>query len=466
MTGIAEGGLGAFDLEDPPSVDGLRACVHCGICLPQCPTFRVLAEEMDSPRGRIYLMRAASEGRIELTPTFARHLDLCLGCRACETACPSGVPFGQLLEATRGQLARRGVRAPATDHRTLAFALGIFPYPGRLGPMLAALGLYQRSGLGTLVRALGILRPFKKLQAMEALLPRLPARVHLPEVTPPAGKRQGRVGMLTGCVQRFFYPDVNRDTARLLAAAGYEVVAPRSQGCCGALHLHAGRIDEFRTMARRLIGAFDPQLDLIVVNAAGCGSALKEYGHWLPGAAGAGLRGQGPRRLRGAGRAGAAAARASRHGGLSRCLPPPAWAASEIRATRAVEADPRPHPAGSERRRDLLRQRGPVQPARARDRRRAGPPKGRAHPGGGSAHRRQRQSRVLDADCPAVPGARHRRGSRPPSLAAGSGSRPGTGGGLDGPLRALAEEMRLRRLRRRTKMRIESHRHCTDTPSA
>src|SRR3990172_8219247 len=110
---------GAFDATDAPSMDGLRTCVHCGICLPQCPTYRVLGQEMDSPRGRIYLMRAAAEGRIGLTPVLARHLDLCLGCRGCETACPSGVPFGQLLEATRGQLARRGVRAPATDHRAL-----------------------------------------------------------------------------------------------------------------------------------------------------------------------------------------------------------------------------------------------------------------------------------------------------------------------------------------------------------
>ena len=264
-------------------MDGLRTCVHCGICLPQCPTFRVLGEEMDSPRGRIYLMRAAAEGRIGLTPTLARHLDLCLGCRACETACPSGVPFGQLLEATRGQLARRGVRAPATDHRALGLALAVFPHPRRLGPLVSALRLYQRSGLPRAVRSLGLLAPFKKLRAMEALLPRLPAAgTALPELTRARGKPRGRVGLLTGCVQRFLYPDVNRDTARLLAAAGWEVVAPRGQECCGALHLHAGRIDEFRRMAKRFMAAFDPELDLIVANAAGCGSALKEYGHWLP----------------------------------------------------------------------------------------------------------------------------------------------------------------------------------------
>jgi ferredoxin len=148
-------------------MDGLRACVHCGICLPQCPTYRVLGEEMDSPRGRLYLMRAAAEGRIGLTPTIARHIELCRGCRACETACPSGVPFGQLLEATRGQFERLGVTAPTRDGATLRFILETFPHPGRLGLMLRALRLYQRTGLQALARGLGLLTPFRKLRAME-----------------------------------------------------------------------------------------------------------------------------------------------------------------------------------------------------------------------------------------------------------------------------------------------------------
>ena len=263
-------------------MDGLRACVHCGICLPTCPTYRVLGEEMDSPRGRIYLMRAAAEDRIALTPTMARHLDLCLGCRACETACPSGVPFGHLLEATRGQFERRGVTAPTRDSATLRFILEVFPSPARLGAMLHGLRMYQWTGMQALVRGLGLLAPFAKLRAMEALLPRVPPPgAPLPELIPARGPRRGRAGLLLGCAQRFFYPDVNRDTARLLAAAGYDVVAPRAQECCGALHLHAGRVDEFRAMARRLMPAF-ADVDVIVANAAGCGSALKEYGHWLP----------------------------------------------------------------------------------------------------------------------------------------------------------------------------------------
>jgi glycolate oxidase iron-sulfur subunit len=284
MTRAGAATLGAFDREDAPSMDGLRACVHCGICLPQCPTYRVLGEEMDSPRGRVYLMRAAAEGRIELTPGVARHLDLCLGCRACETACPSGVPFGQLLESARGQLERRGVRAPATDHRLQSLLLRYFASPRRLASLLAPLRFYQRSGLQGLVRSLGVLAPFEKLRAMEALLPTLSAPSELPAVIPAAGTRRGRAGLVVGCVQRFFYPEVNRDTARLLSAAGYEVVTPRGQECCGALHLHAGRLGEFRRMARSFMASFDPGLDVIVANAAGCGSALKEYGHWLDGA--------------------------------------------------------------------------------------------------------------------------------------------------------------------------------------
>ncbi len=270
-----------FDLEDAPSMDGIRACVHCGICLPQCPTYRVLGEEMDSPRGRIYLMRAAAEGRLDLTSTFARHLDLCLGCLACETACPSGVPFGRLLEATRGQFARRRVRAPGTEPATLGLFLEWFPYPRRLAPALRVLRLYQRSGLQGAVRSLGLLAPFKRLAAMDALLPRLAGFTVLPKLIPAKGRRRGRAGLLVGCVQRFFHPEVNRDTARLLSAAGFDVVVPRGQGCCGALHLHAGRLREFRRLAGRFMAAFDGDLDVIVANAAGCGSALKEYGHWL-----------------------------------------------------------------------------------------------------------------------------------------------------------------------------------------
>lgn len=269
---------GAFVGPDAPDLDALRTCVHCGICLPQCPTYRVLGEEMDSPRGRLYLVRAAAEGRLSLTDTLARHLDLCLGCRACETACPSGVPFGSLLEAVRAHLAR--TRRPSALERLV---YGLFPEPGRLGALLRVLRAYQRSGLRRLVRATGLLALAPRLAAMEALLPEVPRAAPLPRRVPAAGRARGRVGLLAGCVQRHLFPDVNLDTARLLSLAGWEVVVPDGQGCCGALDLHAGRLDVFRVRARRVVAAFPPDLDWIVVNAAGCGSAMKEYRRWLSG---------------------------------------------------------------------------------------------------------------------------------------------------------------------------------------
>ena len=272
----------AFTTSDAPDLDAIRKCVHCGICLPQCPTYRVLGEEMDSPRGRLYLMRAAAEGRVALTERLGQHFDRCLGCRACETACPSGVPFGSLLEATRAQIERQG----SSTHRGLftRFLYAVFPSPRRLGSLLALLRVYQHSGLRRLVDATGLLKLMPRLARMQALLPAVPASIALPEITRPRVAARGRVGLLTGCVQRHLYPHVNRDTVRLLAAAGYVVVIPRGQGCCGALALHAGRLDEFRGQAVALSEVFGADVDFVVTNAAGCGSAMKEYGHWLPDA--------------------------------------------------------------------------------------------------------------------------------------------------------------------------------------
>ena len=269
--------VGAADME------ALRSCVHCGICLPQCPTYRVLGEEMDSPRGRLYLMRAAAEGRAEITDTFVRHLDLCLGCRACESACPSGVPFGSLLEMTRAHIERRG--RPLSQRLLGALIFSVFPYPSRMSVALALARVYRDSGLQRAVRSGGLLRRFPRLAAMDALLEGRPEGGALPEFIAARGRARGRVGLLTGCVQRHLYGDVNRDTARLLSLAGWDVVMPRAQGCCGALELHAGRLDDFRGRARALAAAFPDDLDFIVTNAAGCGSAMREYGHWLPGEA-------------------------------------------------------------------------------------------------------------------------------------------------------------------------------------
>jgi glycolate oxidase iron-sulfur subunit len=270
---------GAFVAPDAPDLDAIRKCVHCGICVPQCPTYQELGEEMDSPRGRLYLMRAVAEGRIGLTEGVGQHFDRCLGCRACETACPSGVPFGELLEATRAQLEHR--RRAKRSGLFTSFVYRVLPNPARLGALLTPIRLYQRSGMQRLVRATGVLRALPRLAAMDAMLPKVRASAALPEVTPAQGPRRGRVGLLAGCVQRHLYPHVNRDTVRLLSLAGYDVVVPRGQGCCGALALHAGRLDEFRAQAGALAAVFGADVDAVVTNAAGCGSAMKEYGHWL-----------------------------------------------------------------------------------------------------------------------------------------------------------------------------------------
>lgn len=284
-TGLAAAPAGrtAFDTDDPPDPEALLDCVHCGICLPACPTYRVLGEEMDSPRGRLYLMRAAAEGRIGLTPNFVLHMDRCLGCRACESACPSGVPFGRLLEAVRGQIERRAAR-PVSRRLLRGLILGTFPNRTRLGRALRALHLYQRSGLQALVRGAGLLRPFPRLAAMERLLPPLGAGAGdaLPLQVEAVGARRGTLALLTGCVQALLFPEVNGATARLLARAGYRVLVPPAQQCCGALHLHWGDRAGARRLARANVDAF-AGVDWVVTNAAGCGAALREYGHLLPG---------------------------------------------------------------------------------------------------------------------------------------------------------------------------------------
>lgn len=262
---------------------GILDCVHCGLCLPACPTYLTTGVEMASPRGRIYMMRAVEEGQAGIGPVFVKHLDQCLGCLACQTACPSGVPYGHLLESARLQIARRYER-PAADRTWRRMILALFPHPERMSRLVSGLYWYQRLGLSRMVRASGVLpRVSPRLAQMEALLPPVPpatARRSVPEVTPAAGERVGRVGFLTGCIQRFMLPGINQATVRVLAALGYEVVAPREQGCCGALHLHTGDLEAGRQAARNIIETFErAQVSMVVVNAAGCGAAMKEYDH-------------------------------------------------------------------------------------------------------------------------------------------------------------------------------------------
>ncbi len=272
----------AFDAQHPPSRQIIDSCVHCGFCLPVCPTYVLWNEEMDSPRGRIYLMKLAADGQASMNSQWVGHFDTCLGCMACMTACPSGVDYGKLIEATRSQIERKYDRGGAEKlYRRLIF--GLFTRPERLRMMRAPLLLYQKTGLQWLARRSGALKLLpQKLRVMESLLPELPAHESVAEVTAAQGEKRRRVGLLLGCVQREFFPDVNAATARVLAAEGCEVVSPADQPCCGALLVHAGEEDGALALARRVINVFrHTKVDAIVTNAAGCGSNVKDYGHLL-----------------------------------------------------------------------------------------------------------------------------------------------------------------------------------------
>jgi glycolate oxidase iron-sulfur subunit len=276
-----------------------KDCVHCGFCLPACPTYQLWGEEMDSPRGRIHLVTQLLEGA-PLTAAAAGHFDRCLGCMACMTACPSGVQYDQIIEAAREwtEAAEAGEAAEAADEPngaaerwtgrsaaerlTRAAIFGIFPYPARLRLATAPLRLAQAAGADRLLARSGLVGKISPAaeQALRlappAAGPLRPGR--LPSRVPARGERRAVVGMLTGCVQSVFFPRVNAATARVLAAEGCDVIIPRSQGCCGALSLHSGRAVEAAAFARRTIATFEAAgVDAVVVNSAGCGSAMKEY---------------------------------------------------------------------------------------------------------------------------------------------------------------------------------------------
>jgi glycolate oxidase iron-sulfur subunit len=274
----------SFDAHHPPEKQFIDDCVHCGFCLAACPTYVLWGEEMDSPRGRIYMIKKAADGQAPLDTRFRQHMDNCLGCMACMTACPSGVQYNKLIEPTRAQIERNLPRTLGEAFfRKLLFAT--FPHPGRLRLLALPLFLYQRSGLRSLVRSAGIpkLLP-KRLAAMEALLPEVPPNfsARLPASVQPPTTLRRRVGMLSGCVQQVFFPHVNAATARVLAAEGCEVIIPRDQPCCGALMLHSGLEAEAITLAQKMIAAFEAAgVDTIVINSAGCGSTMKEYGYLL-----------------------------------------------------------------------------------------------------------------------------------------------------------------------------------------
>ena len=271
--------MSGYDATRAPALDLISDCVHCGFCLPTCPTYVLWGEEMDSPRGRIVLMK---EGHEEISAPMVTHLDRCLGCMACVTACPSGVQYDKLIEDARPQIERNFERPPAERaHRRLIFEL--FTRPGRLRALAPATAAAQKLGLPRLARRPRIRRLAPRLAAMTAMTPEASVRqslTRLPERFEARGERRGTVALLQGCVQRVFFGHVNEATALVLAAEGFEVHAPRLPRCCGALPMHAGVDDDARTLAKDTIARLE-DYETVMVNAAGCGSAMKDYGHIL-----------------------------------------------------------------------------------------------------------------------------------------------------------------------------------------
>jgi len=252
----------------------IASCVHCGFCLPTCPTYLTMGEEMDSPRGRIFLMKEMLEGDLRVDEAI-KYVDQCLGCQACETACPSGVRYGELLTPFRAWAEERRVRTPM-ERAQRELILRTLPYPMRFR---------AAARFGRLGRPFARLLP-ERLGAMLRLLPdRLPPRLVLPDVVPAIGSRRARVALLAGCAQQVLAPDINAATLRVLARNGVETVIPRRQGCCGALSMHTGASEGAKPLARRNLAAFPDDVDAIVTNAAGCGSGMREYGLLFKGTA-------------------------------------------------------------------------------------------------------------------------------------------------------------------------------------
>lgn len=260
--------------------EDLARCVHCGFCLQACPTYLELGMETDSPRGRIALIDAMASGRAQPTPALLGHLDLCLQCRACETACPSGVAFGRIMEEGRAMAVESGAR-PLSWVLRIAAMRQVLPHPGRLGVLMTAMRMYQRSPLRRVVRGTGILaRLSKDLAAAEQSMPVVPSRAFRPPPQPSGLTKS--VAILTGCVMPHMYPRTHEATVRVLNRLGYRVVFPEDQTCCGALSMHGGDRIFARELARRNIDAFlDAGVEAVIVNSAGCGSTMKEYDRLL-----------------------------------------------------------------------------------------------------------------------------------------------------------------------------------------
>ncbi len=276
-----------FNGDEKPGYEDYARCVHCGLCLNHCPTYRLWGLEADSPRGRIRQMQLVDQGRLALGDTFVHHMDTCLDCRACETACPSGVEYGKLIESTRGQIAQN-YRRPFFSRVARDFVYRrLLPYPSRIAAAGRLVRFYQRSGLQRLARATGALRLLGLADA-DRLMPSASKDFffsRLGQTFPAQGARRARVAFFAGCIAQVSFAELNDATIRVLQANGCEVVVPAAQLCCGALAVHAGVRDVARDLARANMAAFLAEpFDAIITNAAGCGSTLKEYSHlFVPG---------------------------------------------------------------------------------------------------------------------------------------------------------------------------------------
>lgn len=279
---LSAGRQTAFLWPDPPEEDKYSVCVHCGFCLEVCPTYQEWKDENHSPRGRVFLIKEAAEGKLPLDASVIDPVFTCLDCRACETVCPSGVQVGALIEEARGQVHHAQPKTGMKGAIERFFLRGVFPHPKRLKTLRGLMRFYQKSGLRTAARKTGALRVLPKhLREMEAVIPDIQPKAAidaLPERMPAQGQKKGTAALFTGCVMDVFFSDVNCATARVANRNGLDVLVPRDQICCGALQVHAGDREQARAMARHNIDVFERSgADYVIINAAGCGAALKEY---------------------------------------------------------------------------------------------------------------------------------------------------------------------------------------------
>jgi glycolate oxidase iron-sulfur subunit len=280
----ADSQLSAFHGVDIPNYDVITNCMHCGLCLPTCPTYALTGLEKSSPRGRIRLIKAVADGDLPITEGFIHEMNFCLDCQACETACPAGVKYGSLVEAARGQIFKGGHEGFASDLIKKTMLDWTFARQGRLKVLARFMKVYERSGLKWFLQRTGALRLFsRKLDAIQPLSPTISTNFSsdvLPEIIHPEGKPRYRVGFLTGCIMDVAFADVNLDTINLLLHHECEVIVPPGQACCGSLQAHNGSMDAAREMAKRNIELFDrDDFDFIILNSAGCGAYMKEYAH-------------------------------------------------------------------------------------------------------------------------------------------------------------------------------------------